>query len=788
MNEHGLLRDRLAEEERRNAQLQQFIKQLQQQNSSLMTLAVSTSNSSNLGANQLNGGTNEFDSNHSSSLLIEAKDSRMKQLEIQVQQLQDELNATKTSISRNNLSNESSLDAAAHSTGVSPQHSRAPHQTPVNELQRANEKFFKEKIESLKFELSRKETELEQLKTKYETCESKERDLQHYLTLLKESIATKDQQITMQQSEVNDLRTRLREKETFIEKKNQQLQTIQLEKHQRDSDIGELRDQMDIKERKINVLNRKIDNLEEQLKDKEMQINTLRSKLTTNSSSMFHSNVMQTLEQTLEQKEKQIEKLTKEAAMGSRAPPSQSQSQSQSRELELAEQIETLNISIKELNDKVELKNKEIQDYQNEIFDLKDEVESFKTQLLRKDSHVNSLELSLTQKNDEIEMIEEKLQRVSKQQQQQHQQQSVSQSSSIMVEVEGLRKQCGSLQKEVHAKETQIQQLTTELITLKELIDDFEEQKQVLKSKLEQQQIQFGQLERQYEQTTSDFEAQIKQQQRVYDEQIEHLKKSNQNLSQVNAANASSQDDVVLKLEQELSERQSLYEAELAKQKQYEAEFEKQRQYQVEIEKQIEKLDGLEKEIEFYKNELIQKDEEMSKLSERIKELEDALRESVSITAEREYVVANQKKKSEKLENENKELQMEIEVLQKSLHEQQLEFNRYQEEFGQREEQLNKLEEEKVKEMNELYITKQEILLSTISEKDAVIGSLEFDRSSDTKANQARIRRLNEEKDYLHQQLKDLNEKRMKLMQDYMAAKDAKDKVKLLTLNSNQVS
>lgn len=106
--------------------------------------------------------------------------------------------------------------------------------------------------------MTRKETELQQLKTKFETCESKEKDLQHYLTLLKESILTKDQQINMQQSEINDLRTRSREKETFIEKKNQQLQVIQLEKHQRDSDIGELRDQMDIKERKINVLNRKV--------------------------------------------------------------------------------------------------------------------------------------------------------------------------------------------------------------------------------------------------------------------------------------------------------------------------------------------------------------------------------------------------------------------------------------------------------------------------------------------------------------------------------------------------
>ena len=63
--------------------------------------------------------------------------------------------------------------------------------------------------------------------------------------------------------------------------------------------------------------------------------------------------------------------------------------------------------------------NSEIENHQNEVFDLKDELEMLKTQLLRKDSHVNSLELSLTQKNEEIEMIEEKLNRLSKQQQQQ---------------------------------------------------------------------------------------------------------------------------------------------------------------------------------------------------------------------------------------------------------------------------------------------------------------------------------------------------------------------------------
>lgn len=75
-------------------------------------------------------------------------------------------------------------------------------------------------------------------------------------------------------------------------------------------------------------------------------------------------------------------------------------------------------------------------------------------------------------------------------------------------------------------------------------------------------------------------------------------------------------------------------------------------------------------------------------------------------------------------------------------------------------------------------------MLSSISEKDAQIGSLEYDKS-DSKQNQARIQQLNEEKDQLHQQLKDLNEKRMKLMQDHMCSKEAKDKIKMLTFNTN---
>jgi chromosome segregation ATPase len=197
----------------------------------------------------------------------------MKQLENQVKKLQHELIATKANIQQQNFnysSNENIHMINENSTSsnhVSPNvlncnqaisSSNASALANQIELFKTNEKFYKEKIESLKSELNAKETECEHLKTKFETCESKEKDLQHYLLLLKESITTKDQQMSMQQTEMNEMRTKIKDKEATIEKKNQHLQAIQLEKHQNESDLNEIRDQMDIKERKINVLNRKV--------------------------------------------------------------------------------------------------------------------------------------------------------------------------------------------------------------------------------------------------------------------------------------------------------------------------------------------------------------------------------------------------------------------------------------------------------------------------------------------------------------------------------------------------
>jgi hypothetical protein len=157
------LRERLSEEERKNLQLQQFVQQLQQQKSSLINQLSINSNSNNflngelnlsLNNNNINNDSKSFTTNNN-NLLMEAKDSRMKQLENQVNQLQEELNATKNSINRNHLSNESyDITSSIH---VSPQqHQQSNHLSPASstssqlEQLRANEKFFKEKVIYLK--------------------------------------------------------------------------------------------------------------------------------------------------------------------------------------------------------------------------------------------------------------------------------------------------------------------------------------------------------------------------------------------------------------------------------------------------------------------------------------------------------------------------------------------------------------------------------------------------------------------------------------------------------------
>ncbi|XP_070823654.1 ERC protein 2 isoform X5 [Chaetodon trifascialis] len=178
------------------------------------------------------------------------------------------------------------------------------------EVYKSHSKFMKTKIEQLKQELNRKESEMQALQTKLETLTNQNSDCKQHIEVLKESLSAKEQRANTLQTEVDALRVRLEEKEQFLTKKTKQLQDLTDEKSTLTGEIRDMKDMLDVKERKVNVLQKKIENLLEQLKDKDKQLAGLRERvqgLQTDSSNT--DTALATLEEALSEKERVIENL-----------------------------------------------------------------------------------------------------------------------------------------------------------------------------------------------------------------------------------------------------------------------------------------------------------------------------------------------------------------------------------------------------------------------------------------------------------------------------------------------
>ncbi|XP_061668307.1 ERC protein 2-like isoform X3 [Syngnathoides biaculeatus] len=178
------------------------------------------------------------------------------------------------------------------------------------EVNKSHSKFMKTKIEQLKQELNRKESEMQALQTKLETLTNQNSDCKQHIEVLKESLNAKEQRANTLQTEVDALRVRLEEKEQILTKKNKQLQDLTDEKSTLTGEIRDMKDMLDVKERKVNILQKKIENLLEQLKDKDKQLTGLKDRvqgLQTDSSNT--DTALATLEEALSEKERVIENL-----------------------------------------------------------------------------------------------------------------------------------------------------------------------------------------------------------------------------------------------------------------------------------------------------------------------------------------------------------------------------------------------------------------------------------------------------------------------------------------------
>uniref|UniRef100_A0A671KMC5 ELKS/RAB6-interacting/CAST family member 2 n=1 Tax=Sinocyclocheilus anshuiensis TaxID=1608454 RepID=A0A671KMC5_9TELE len=148
------------------------------------------------------------------------------------------------------------------------------------EVYKNHSKFMKNKIDLLKQEVVKKDSESMALQTKPNTLSNQNSDCKQHIEVLKESLIAKNR-ANILQTEVDSLRLRLEERESFLNKKIKQTQDLIEEKGTLNSEICNLKDMLEVKEKKINILQKKVENMQEQLKDKDKQLDNLGDRMTS---------------------------------------------------------------------------------------------------------------------------------------------------------------------------------------------------------------------------------------------------------------------------------------------------------------------------------------------------------------------------------------------------------------------------------------------------------------------------------------------------------------------------
>uniref|UniRef100_A0A9J8D0A2 FIP-RBD domain-containing protein n=1 Tax=Cyprinus carpio carpio TaxID=630221 RepID=A0A9J8D0A2_CYPCA len=362
--------------------------------------------------------------------VIEMKDSKISSLERSLRDLEDEIQMLK---SNGALSTE-----------------EREEEMKQMEVYRSHSKFMKNKIDQVKQDLSRKDTELLGLQTKLEMLTNQFSDSKQHIDVLKESLTAKEQRAAILQTEVDALRLRLEEKEATLNKKSKQIQEMSEEKGTLNGEIHDLKDMLDVKERKVNVLQKKIENLQEQLKDKEKQMTSLKERVKSLQTDTSNTDTaLTTLEEALAEKERIIERLKEQRDRDER---------------EKSEELESSKKELKELKEKVSLLQGELSDREASLLDLKEHASSLASSGLKKDSKLKSLEIALEQKREECTKLESQLKKA----------------QSIAVEAQtnaGLSERIATLEQEVARYKEDAGKAQAEVDRLLEILREMENEK-----------------------------------------------------------------------------------------------------------------------------------------------------------------------------------------------------------------------------------------------------------------------------------------------------------------------
>nr|XP_023008657.2 ERC protein 2 isoform X5 [Maylandia zebra] len=132
------------------------------------------------------------------------------------------------------------------------------------EVYKSHSKFMKTKIEQLKQELNRKESEMQALQTKLETLTNQNSDCKQHIEVLKESLSAKEQRANTLQTEIENLLEQLKDKDKQVAGLRERVQGLQTDSSNTDTALATLEEALSEKERVI-------ENLREQ-KDREDRV------------------------------------------------------------------------------------------------------------------------------------------------------------------------------------------------------------------------------------------------------------------------------------------------------------------------------------------------------------------------------------------------------------------------------------------------------------------------------------------------------------------------------------
>ncbi|XP_076815140.1 ELKS/Rab6-interacting/CAST family member 1-like isoform X2 [Clavelina lepadiformis] len=263
------------------------------------------------------------------------------------------------------------------------------------DIYKSHTTFMKSKIELLKSDLQKKDSEMVTLRTKLDTLNHQQSDSRQHIDVLKESLNAKEQRAAILQSEVDSLRGRLDEKQQILDQKQEQFIQMQEEKSTDRSELVHLQDTLEVKDRKIAVLHKKIENLAEAVREKDHWIEATKKKMASlQQDSSTNDSALSTMEEALTEKERIIEHLHSEI---------------ENVEEKLLERVDDMQEAKVSVEKKLDVMKHELGEKETSLSEVKEHASSLASAALKKDSKIKQLEINVEQKTEEVWRLESQL-------------------------------------------------------------------------------------------------------------------------------------------------------------------------------------------------------------------------------------------------------------------------------------------------------------------------------------------------------------------------------------------